>query len=395
MFSLVLTGFNSCSSDDDSIPCENDQPSAGDNTVWEELIGSDTIVPALPDAYSNYFAYSFERTDPNMGIRINGEFASARYMSFNLYDVEVGSSFAAILDKDMTSKECSSNPYANESGEPNKRYSVNIVPEGTDASNLENSMEFDGAINRLSIFIRYYVPQGDKYADVPLPSVEAFDINTGEILELPSPFNLIPEYVDIDELTTMVSPLFNLEIDEVIRFYNANSGGLYPNKHNHYVAAPITKRPDSVYMVRFKAPTYVMDYSEIGTKNMRYFSINQGGINTRNYSGIKDEDFIIANDGFITIVIADDEPDLRQKAAGLNFMPWAVPSGKMILLYRNLVINEDFENGTNSVPMLNQNFGPLAIGQAANFHIGEFGPLGLKMSKEDYLLDFGGFEVSY
>lgn len=395
--SLTLTGLNSCKDDDnDSMPCENDQASAGVNNVWEPFIGQDTLVPALPDTYSNYFAFSFERTSSNMGIRINGEFASARYMSYNLYDVEVGTSFAAILDKDITSKECSSNPYANESGEANKRYSVNIIPEGTDVSELENPMQFDGNINRLSIMIRYYVPQGDEYGSVPLPSVEAFDINTGEILELPAPFNLDPTYVDIDELTALVEPLFDLETPDVIRFYNANSGGLYPNLHNHYLAAPITKAEDEVYMIRFKAPDYVSDYSEIGTKDVRYFSINQGGVSTRNFSGIKDEDFIIASDGFITIVISDDEPALRAKADGLNFMPWSVASGEMILLYRNLVINEDFPNGTNSVPLLDKSLPPLeVIGQAGNFHIGEYAPLGLKMTEEEYLIDFGGFEVSY
>ncbi|MFT4761519.1 MAG: hypothetical protein ACI9LN_003502 [Saprospiraceae bacterium] len=195
--SLTLTGLNSCNDDDDSRPCENDHTSTGINDVWEAFIGNDTL--ALPDTYSNYFAYSFERTSPNMGIRINGEFASARYMSYNLYDVEVGTSFAAILDKDMTSKACSSNPYANEEEEANNRYSVNIVPEGTDVSNLENTMEFDGNINRLSIMIRYYAPQEDKFGNVPLSKVEAFDINTGEILELPSPFNLDPIYVEILE----------------------------------------------------------------------------------------------------------------------------------------------------------------------------------------------------
>jgi len=394
--SLILTGLTSCKDDDDSTSCEDDQASTGVNNVWEEFIGTDTLVPALPDTYSNYFAYSFERTSPNMGIRINGEFASARYMSYNLYDVEVGTSFTAILDKDMTSKECSSNHFANEEEETYNRYSVNIVPDGTDVSDLDNPMEFDGNINRLSIMIRYYVPQADKYGGVPLPSVEAFDINTGEILELPAAFNLDPTYVDIDDLTDLVEPLFDLETPDVIRFYNANSGGLYPNLHNHYLAAPITKEDNQVYMFRFRAPSYVSDDSEIGTKDVRYFSINQGGVSTRNFAGLKDEDFIIGSDGFITLVIADDEPAVRQKADGLNFMPWKVASGDMILLYRNLVINEDFPNGTNSVPLLDKSLPPVeVIGQAGNFHIGEYAPLGLKMTKAEYLLNFGGFEVSY
>ena len=392
---LTLTGLNSCNNDDDSsMPCENDLPSVGDNVVWEYLLGFDTMVPALPDAYSNYFAYSFARTSDDIGIRINGEFADARYMSFNLYDVWVGNSTAAILDKDMSSKACSYNHFASEAEEPNKRYSVNIVPIGTDTSRMENPMTYDPGIDSLSVFIRYYVPVGT-FGEVPLPSVEAFNINTGEILDRPEPFDLIPDFVDIDELTELVDPLFSLETPNVIRFYNGNSGGLYPNEHNHYIAAPITKKDDEVYMIRFLAPTYVTDDSEIGTKDMRYFSINQGGVNTRNYSGIHDSQFIIAQDGYITLVIADDTAELREKAEGLNFTPWSLPEGddQMVLLYRNLVINEAFQFGTNSVPKLDRD-NPI-IEQAANFYMGDYAPIGLKMSVEDYLEDFGGFPVSY
>jgi hypothetical protein len=69
------------------------------NRVWEAFPGIDLSTLALPDYYSNYFAYSYETlTYPNSGLRITCDFPYACYMSFNIYAIRTGTSPGAFTD---------------------------------------------------------------------------------------------------------------------------------------------------------------------------------------------------------------------------------------------------------------------------------------------------------
>ena len=93
---------------------ENATVSIPQESLWEPFIGTDPTVIALPDLYSNYYAFSFDRTngdDKYIGIRVKGQFGYARYMSYNLYDAQKASSYGALPDTALVPDAGSVNPF--------------------------------------------------------------------------------------------------------------------------------------------------------------------------------------------------------------------------------------------------------------------------------------------
>lgn len=394
LLALLSIHFSAC---DKEVDGQN--PATGDNTLWTAYLGSDKTVPAIPDVSSNYWTYSFVRTNPNMGIRMKGEYGDARYMSYNVYNVRTATSVNALLDKDIIVDCCGAyNPFSDPVRSNQPKYTIEVITKDADSTTLNNVLSYPSDIDSVSIFLRYYLPERTNQANVELPTIEAFDVETGETLDFPTTIAL-ENIFDVDALADRITSFFNVQmaLGSTIGFYNVNNNGLFANLDNQYLAAPITKRNDEVYIIRFKPPTHVSELWDIGdSKEVRFWSINQSTAQTTTELGWADKDFVVADsDGFVNIVIADDESELRTKAEGLNFMPWSVESGQMLLVYRNLVTHSDFAGNIAQVPLLDgSNLANIQIQQAKNF-IGEYAPIGMRMSKAAYLENFGGFEVSY
>jgi hypothetical protein len=84
----------------------------GPQRVWEAFPGTELSTLALPDYYSNYFAYSYETLKyPNTGLRITGDFPDARYMSFNIYSTRTGTSLGALSDYQIRTEDGNVNPF--------------------------------------------------------------------------------------------------------------------------------------------------------------------------------------------------------------------------------------------------------------------------------------------
>ncbi len=371
---------------------------AGNNRVWTEYLGTDTTVLAFPDPYANYWTYSFARTSENMGFRITGEFGDCRYMNFAVYELPSAVTSINMKDVDIRTDCGNENPFIDDRVSDSRFYSLHIVPEGTIIKeNWLNVITFDASADSLSIFLRYYLPRSDKQAGAELPGIEAFNTISGEPAELPEPFSLTSVRINMDSINNILNSFFRVESvpDQIIRFYNIRSDLYYANPDNLYLATPITRKENEVYMFRFKAPVFALTREEIPTAEVRYWSVTQSDITTRSFLGMKDEDAIIAKDGFINLVIAEDTPENRARAEGLNFMPWSVKSGKMILIYRNMLTREGFTGSFNKVPNLDGSNSMNVFLQAARVYIGEYGPAGKRMSQEEYLSNFGGFQISY
>ena len=124
--------------------------------------------------------------------------------------------------------------------------------------------------------------------------------------------------------------------------------------------------------------------------------MNLGDNITNNFDGIYDTQYKLDKNGFVTLVIADEIPEIREKAetAGYNFMPWTIPGNRGYLIYRNLLTKEGMTAAyiLNRVPMpsfaTNQSH---VITHDAKNYIGAYAPIGLRMTKDEYLADFGGF----
>lgn len=305
-------------------------------SLWEPFIGTDPKVIALPDLYSNYFTFSFDRTkgdDKYIGIRVKGQFGYARYMSYNLYDAEKASSFGAFPDTALVPDAGSVNsfkPYADPYA-ASRNYTLTVVPEGYPVySNQTNVFTFNSdSINISTLMIRYYVPQNSQTAGVPLPSIEAFDVRTGNPVSMPPTYSLqLSESV----YTTRMSPIFRTAIDDTVRFYHAIGLGQFNNADNIYLISALKRLNNEVFLLGFRPPAFRPDGSTDPNNDVRYWSITQVRKNTTAAFGMKDADFKKAADGYVYVAIGDENIKAKARKAGYNFMPWSVQDTSMVLL---------------------------------------------------------------
>ena len=131
---------------------------------------------------------------------------------------------------------------------------------------------------------------------------------------------------------------------------------------------------------------------------MRYYSFCIGDAATYNYFTLADFECKIASDGFIYLVIGRDEPDLRSKAEGLNYLVWDEKlKNRGLIIYRNLLAKDDYPFNMKQVPDIVENLDKVFETDILRAHtyLGERAPKGVKMQKEAFLENFGGFEVAY
>lgn len=378
-------------------------------SYWTENIGSDKTLPLLPDSNVNYFLYSFTRIKGStVGIRIKGQYGHARYMSFNVYDNTTLTSVASLVDMKITPDASNENPYLPTANAllTNRNYTVNICPNTVDSSAFTNNLRYDDKIENVGIILRYYIPQQNNYADVPLPRIEAFDTKTGETLAtpLPSSSNFQQQFQDkYQKISTLLNLAGFLEAPKDVFFYKFSGAFLYPNLDNYYLFTPITFNKNGVTMLRFKAPSFALDNTQNGLTDVRYFSICLCDAKTYTYSTTTDLSFkIAASDGYVNIVIGDEDAALRTKAAGLNYIvlpPELKNNVKGLIIYRNLLTNPAFPYPMKLVPDISTNINLANLLNISNLqaqtYMADYAPIGMKMTKKQFLDNFGGFPVSY
>ncbi|WDV44932.1 hypothetical protein PV797_15600 [Clostridiaceae bacterium M8S5] len=360
---------------------------------WDnEFIGSDPTIKFYPDAYANYWRFGLNRKDSNknIGLKITGVFPDARYMSINVYNDSNFSPIESITDYDIVPDEGSINQFA--SLEDNKykadqHYTIYVVPKGTKNISGKNVVYYDNSLNKISVFLRYYLPNQDDKGGAVLPTIEAFDTTTGEKTDLPKTSkNVGSKRMHIRSsvgnyiIKTIVRPFFLVNRTEDLHSYHLSGNGMYPNKDNDYLVMPITRKNDEVAVVKFKAPTL----SKVNEKDVRYFSLGQGDIESHNLLTLCDEEIKIADDGYVYLVIGDTKVK-NSLDANYNYMPWKADSN-MVLIYRNLVSNPNFEGNINLVPNFKEN--KKATGDA---YIGDYAPVGKLVTYDEFINK--GFDV--
>ena len=291
IFIVSLVLIVSCNSDDDT-QCT---PTVinGSTTYWDEYLGHDETVDFWPDKYVNYWAVEVDKNDfPNIGFKIQGEFPNARYFSYNVYGTDRNST-ASLFDTEIKSEVCSTNPFNNMTSETpgnNNLYTIFVVPESVSEFDTEdNVLKFIDGEDKITLMLRYYVPQGNDQAGVPLPTLEVFDLDTKEPVT-------IPETNDILTVTPQtlarIDAAYAFQIDNKVRFYRGDATGLYPNNDNKYVRTFLNFDNDDVYIIRWKSPIVPTNVAEYETAEVRYTSMNFGDNLTKNYDGIYDDETI-------------------------------------------------------------------------------------------------------
>ncbi|HEY0377843.1 MAG TPA: hypothetical protein VGC87_13030 [Pyrinomonadaceae bacterium] len=380
------------------------------NMVWEAFPGTDLSTLALPDYYSNYFAYSYETLKyPNTGLRITGDFPDARYLSFNIYSTRTGTSLGAFSDYQIRTQDGNVNPFVagSDASAQKRQYVINVQPtqptnDATDAEQTtpgsdtpENLLTFNPSelkAGLLTIIIRYYVPQGEQ-GRVKLPKIEPYPVTGNEQVTLPPPY---PQRMELNEpiLHKRLAKIFQTVSGDELRFYHAGGGGQFNNADNLYLICGVENVDgrDNVVILKVRPPAYPRTNEEFDKTAVRYWSFNQGNPDTSTPYGMKDEEFRRASDGFVYIVMGDDEVVRgRAEQGGYNYMPWKANKKQAVILYRNMLTVPQYRGSLARVPVLTLPTDEATIiAYEAPRHINEHAPVGRKVTAREFNDSYGG-----
>ena len=385
-FLLLLFTCFSCSDEEMTIIVDCQALELIDETNWMgPFTGKSDTVPYIPDTYADYWLFIVDRTQsPDDYIQINGNYGAARYMSYNVYDAEELTSLGSILDKNIE-PHCDSynifTPDENLNG-ASTTYTINIVPDHLSLA-VKNQLKFDRNIDFLIVMLRYYVGESDYMANVPLPSItgkntsNAVDVQVDLVTEFPS--------IDLSPITGQLNVLAQAGAGNGIGFWRNPGNGLLQNFDNQYLVGTSIVQEEEVAVIKLKPPGFEIDFSQ--SRQVRYWSMNIGDNKTFTYNGIKDEDAIVADDGWTYFVFGrmNNAVESRCVDSKLNFIEWRVPSDTAFFLYRNLVSN-NFSGNLGNVPTIDSDDSPLSlILKDAKNYIGAYAPRGQKMTIEQFL----------
>ena len=236
--------------------------------------------------------------------------------------------------------------------------------------------------------IRYYVPKGSATGGVPLPSIEAYDVRTGEGVPLPEQYLLGGRSKAL--FGWIMRPIFTTIVDSTIRFYHSAGAGLFPNADNLYLIGAVTRQPGQVVVVRVKPPTYPKDTSEYGRTQVRYWSFNETNRDTSTPVGLRDDQFKVGSDGFVYLAIGDKGIRRLAEKRGYTFMPWKIRGRTGAVIYRNMVTDPSYSGSIDKVPLVDLSDPDNISAQNATRFIGDSSPTGVVVSLRRFLKDGGG-----
>lgn len=425
LLAALSFGMVACSDDDDNTP-ENGgttEPefSVGGEEAWGKVMrGDDLTIGAFPDMFVCYWEYTFDASEnPNIGLRIEGEYPDARFFNFNVYDdikqynpLGEEGIVTSLEDIDVKPNAGSINPFRS-NGEKGQRFTVYFLPQSANASQYAGknvcwfgnySKDEMGAETwkNISVFLRYYIPSVIPFAGVELPTITAFDINTGKDVKLPKR--------EVSTLHSVTIPGGAFVSNDNMTFMRAPFALMFPNGPAEYLFNRNNLEPGKLLFFNVKVPSYpktVADYTN-GNADMRYWSMCLGAETTYSYFSIYDSQTIIDQDGFAWYVVADpseenaDQVKALCEERGYNFMPWdrakvakdAIDKGiqnvsgeEIMVLYRNLMFDGyeySIREKMEPIDMNNpQNINPKTM--IAIQALGDYGPHGKKMTIEKFI----------
>ena len=411
---LLCAAFAACSDD-----AKEDKENINPKEQWSATLqGNGEILGAYPDLFSNYWEYTYNKTEyPDVALRIEGHFPHARYFSFSFYDDETGSAIGGINDYEIQPDDADENPFVVTSANEN-RFTLYVVPASMDESQVAklpsgNVRRVAAGVNRLAICIRHYLGtdmngEKDEYGGVELPVIKGIDIHSLEEIEAPE-----RTQSNIDKVT---GKSFTQKSDDNrdVPFLLAPCGEYYPNNSTSYLYARTRLDADSVLIFSFIPVPIPQKVEAYENAKARYWSICLGAAsNTRSYYSVYDQaantqedektSFIICrkqNSGLEAIKSKVDS--LNQSGGHWNLFIWdsektdidGKPIGDIIaIMYRNILPNKDWEHSIARMTPTNyadEEGEPLEKvtdpdKQLAHQALGDYGPYGFKYATSDFL----------
>lgn len=403
-FVLACLAFGACN-DDESGEVEI---ITNPKEQWGETLNGKTLM-AYPDLYSNYWEYTWTKESTiGKALCFKGEFPSARFMSFSLYNDVDGSAVDGLADMDIIPDAGSVNPFAVTTSAHNY-FTVYVVPaEATEAQikalDCPNIIRVPEGIERLAICERQYMGE-DEYGCVELPAITAVDLSTGKPEAAPTRINSNVSNFPVNFVEQAGDYLPD------VPFFLAVKGAYYPNMSTDYLYARTHLTDDSLYTFDFipvPMPKCVEEYKDA---KARYWSICLGSaVDTRSYYSINYEQAAVPEGEkcFFVVAMKQNErlEEVRQKvesqnAKGINtqLIVWdrerlSIDNKKIgniiVTMYRNILANPTWEHSIANMSVTPYG-NPVDRAKADPDHmiarraLGDYGPQGLKVLTSDYL----------
>lgn len=347
MACALCVSFTACGDDDD------DQAVVTGKDVWGEVLRGDNMqLQFYPDHFAYYWEYTFDaEANPDLGLVIEGEFPSARFLSYNVYDDDEQTSYCkkgfSVMDVDIKPEAGYTNPFVTGKEAKNQKYVVYVLPTDADASVVagkDNILWFDADVKKVCTILRYYIPEGNINGGVAMPKVLAINVKTGEACDAPK-----RELSGLRGEMSIPGGAFNSSPN--VMFFRAPFSYAYPNGPAEYCYTRNALETDNVIVFNFKAPSFPKNISEFNSAvDMRYWSVCVGNKDTYTPLAISDYQTVIDANGFANYILADknsaDYAKVKSiaEAKGYNVLEWdgkAWGQGVMVL-YRNMVFADDY-----------------------------------------------------
>lgn len=423
---IIMTSLLSCITAMTFIACSDDDsnngtkfPPQSPKEQWgATLKGDGEVLGAYPDLYSNYWEYTYQ-ADKNSDkiLCLKGEYPHCRYFSISLYNDETGDVFAGIDDQDISADKGSTNPFVKTTSGKNY-FTLYVVPNGTSQSVIDklgskNVVKVAEGVNKVAIALRHYLgttadgSQKDEYAGVELPAITALDMNLHE--------TSVPEHV-ASNVYKVTSKVFTQKSDEnkEMPFFLAPVGRYYPNNSTSYLYGRTHLRVDSVLTFSFIPATVPTKPEEYRNAVTRYWSICLGSASdTRSYMSVCDTKARYADGKKATFVVClkknpklsaiqSKVNEMNANGGYVNLFIWdsekknidGNPIGEIVaVMYRNILPYKKWEHSiANMIPTAYKDKDGEPIDhvtdpdkQLAHKALGDYGPLGVKVSNDDFL----------
>lgn len=268
-------------------------------------------------------------------------------------------------------------------------------------------------MNKVAIALRHYLgttadgSQKDEYAGVELPAITALDMNLNEVE--------VPKHIE-SNISKVTSKVFTQKSDEnkEMPFFLAPISMYYPNRFTAYLYGRTHLRADSVLTFSFIPATVPTKPEEYRNAVTRYWSICIGSASdTRSYMSIYDAKARYADGKKATFVVClkknpklsaiqSKVDEMNANGEYVNLFVWdsekknvdGKPIGEVLaIMYRNILPDKDWEHSIATMdPTAYKNDEGEPIDhvtnpekQLAHKALGDYGPLGVKVSNDDFL----------
>lgn len=408
---LALPLVTGCS-DSDSGDAEVHNPTPKEQ--WSKtMAGGDGTIFAYPDLYVNYWEYTWrtkENGNENIALCFKGEFPSARFFSFSLYDDEKGEAIGGFADNEIVPDKGSVNPFVTTSSGSNY-FTVYVVPANTSDEKIaqlasSNVCKLKEGVNQATIILREYLGI-DEYGGVELPEIHAIDLATMKEVAAPLRMNS-----NVMNFPTNYSPLWSDENTDM-PFFLATRGAYYPNNSTDYLFARTILNDDQVLVFSFLPVPIPSSIEEYNGAPARYWSICFGSAHdTHSYYSVYDAQADVPKGKKCTFVVCmKQNPQLseirnkvskeRTEGRNIQLVEWdrerKSVEGKeigncIVTMYRNILPDKNWEHSISK--MTPTPYGdPVNTAKAdpnnmiAHLALGDYGPYGHKYTVAEFLGD--------